>query len=385
LIVSTILMSSRRGLSVFEKLRQVNVGLILLISIASSIGFVMLYSAAGGSVDPWASRQMARFGVGIMLMLVVAVVDQRYWFRSAYVLYGAALALLIAVHLAGAIGMGAQRWLNIGFIQLQPSELMKIALVLTLARYFHGLTHEEIGNPLYLIWPTILLLIPAALLVKQPDLGSAILLILTSAVMYFLAGVRIWKFLVIGGAGIAAVPVAWEFLRDYQKQRVLTFLNPESDPLGSGYHIIQSKIALGSGGIWGKGFLQGTQSHLQFLPEKQTDFIFTMLSEEWGFVGGLTLIGLYTLILLYGVGISLRSRSQFGRLTGMGVITTFYVYAAINMAMVMGVLPVVGEPLPLVSYGGTSMMSLLIAFGLLINVYVHRDQMIGRHGSATEN
>jgi rod shape determining protein RodA len=228
-------------------------------------------------------------------------------------------------------------------------------------------------------------MIPAALLVKQPDLGSAILLILTSAVMYFLAGVRIWKFLVIGGAGIAAVPVAWEFLRDYQKQRVLTFLNPENDPLGSGYHIIQSKIALGSGGIWGKGFLQGTQSHLQFLPEKQTDFIFTMLSEEWGFVGGLTLIGLYTLILLYGVGISLRSRSQFGRLVGMGVITTFYVYAAINMAMVMGVLPVVGEPLPLVSYGGTSMMSLLIAFGLLINVYVHRDQIIGRHGSATEN
>jgi rod shape determining protein RodA len=385
LIVSTILMSSRRGLTVFEKLRQVNVGLILLISIASSVGFVMLYSAAGGSLDPWASRQMARFGIGIMLMLVVAVVDQRYWFRSAYVLYGAALALLIAVHLAGAIGMGAQRWLNVGFIQLQPSELMKIALVLTMARYFHGLTHEEIGNPLYLIWPTILLMIPAALLVKQPDLGSAILLILTSAVMYFLAGVRIWKFLVIGGAGIAAVPVAWEFLRDYQKQRVLTFLNPENDPLGSGYHIIQSKIALGSGGIWGKGFLQGTQSHLQFLPEKQTDFIFTMLSEEWGFVGGLTLIGLYTLILLYGVGISLRSRSQFGRLVGMGVITTFYVYAAINMAMVMGVLPVVGEPLPLVSYGGTSMMSLLIAFGLLINVYVHRDQIIGRHGSATEN
>lgn len=383
--MSTILMSSRRGLTVFEKLRQVNVGLILLISIASSVGFVMLYSAAGGSLDPWASRQMARFGVGVMLMLVVAVVDQRYWFRSAYVLYGAALALLIAVHLAGAIGMGAQRWLNVGFIQLQPSELMKIALVLTMARYFHGLTHEEIGNPLYLIWPTILLMIPAALLVKQPDLGSAILLILTSAVMYFLAGVRIWKFLVIGGAGIAAVPVAWEFLRDYQKQRVLTFLNPENDPLGSGYHIIQSKIALGSGGIWGKGFLQGTQSHLQFLPEKQTDFIFTMLSEEWGFVGGLTLIGLYTLILLYGVGISLRSRSQFGRLVGMGVITTFYVYAAINMAMVMGVLPVVGEPLPLVSYGGTSMMSLLIAFGLLINVYVHRDQIIGRHGSATEN
>ncbi len=378
----TVLMSSRRELSMFEKLRQVNLGLIVLIAIASCVGFVMLYSAAGGNFDPWASRQMVRFGVGLALMLVVAVVDQRYWFRAAYALYGAAFALLIAVHVAGAIGMGAQRWLDIGVIQLQPSELMKIGLVLTLARYFHGLTLQEIGNPLYLVWPALLVLAPAALVIKQPDLGSAILMLLTSAVIFFVAGVRIWMFLALGGAALAAVPVAWEFLRDYQKQRVLTFLNPENDPLGAGYHIIQSKIALGSGAIWGKGFLQGTQSHLQFLPEKQTDFIFTMLSEEWGFVGALALIGLYTLILLYGVGISMRSRSQFGRLVGIGIITTFYVYAAINMAMVMGVLPVVGVPLPLVSYGGTSMMSLLIAFGLLMNVYVHRDQTIGRHGSS---
>ena len=381
----TALFASRRSRSGFEKLRQVNVGLILLIAIVSSIGFGMLYSAAGGNWDPWASRQMIRFAVGVALMLCVAVVDQRFWFRIAYWLYTAAFVLLVVVDVAGAIGMGAQRWLEIGgVIQIQPSELMKIALILTLARYFHGLTLDEIGNPLYLLWPAFLVLAPAALVAKQPDLGSAILLVLVGAVVFFLAGVRVWMFLVIGGAGVAAVPVAWRFLRDYQKQRVLTFLNPESDPLGAGYHIIQSKIALGSGGVWGKGFLQGTQSHLQFLPERQTDFIFTMLSEEWGFVGGLTLIGLYTLILLYGISISLRSRSQFGRLTGMGVIAAFYIYAAINMAMVMGVLPVVGEPLPLVSYGGTSMMSLLIAFGLLINVYIHRDQFIGRWGSGTE-
>lgn len=381
----TAIFSSRGSRTAMDKLRQVNIGLIVLITVVSSIGFGMLYSAAGGSWDPWASRQMIRFVIGIGLMLGVAVVDQRFWFRIAYGLYFAAFVLLVIVDVAGAIGMGAQRWLEIGgVIQIQPSELMKIALILTLARYFHGLTLEEIGNPLYLLWPAFLVLAPAALVAKQPDLGSAILLVLMGAVIFFLAGVRVWMFLLIGGAGLAAVPVAWKFLRDYQKQRVLTFLNPESDPLGAGYHIIQSKIALGSGGIWGKGFLQGTQSHLQFLPERQTDFIFTMLSEEWGFVGGLTLIALYTLILLYGISISLRSRSQFGRLTGMGVVAAFYIYAVINMAMVMGVLPVVGEPLPLVSYGGTSMMSLLVAFGLLINVYVHRDQFIGRWGSGTE-
>ena len=382
----TAFAASRRGLSALEKLRQVNIGLIVLIGVVSSIGFVTLYSAAGGSWDPWASRQMIRFCVGIVLMLAVAVVDQRFWFRIAYALYFGAFVLLVVVDVAGAIGMGAQRWLDVGgIIQIQPSELMKIALILTLARYFHGLTIQEIGNPLYLLWPTFLVMAPAALVAKQPDLGSAILLVLMGAVMFFLAGVRWWKFALVGGAGAAIVPVAWRFLREYQKQRIKTFWEPETDPLGSGYHIIQSKIALGSGGIWGKGYLQGTQSHLQFLPERQTDFIFTMFAEEWGFVGCLALIGLYTLILLYGISISLRSRSQFGRLTGMGVVAAFYIYASINMAMVMGVLPVVGEPLPLVSYGGTSMMSLLIAFGLLINVYVHRDQFIGRWGSGTEN
>jgi rod shape determining protein RodA len=384
--MQTALFASRHSRTAVEKLRQVNVGLIFLIAVVSSIGFGTLYSAAGGSWDPWASRQMIRFVVGVVLMLGVAVVDQRVWFRIAYGFYFAAFVLLVIVDVAGAIGMGAQRWLDIGgIIQIQPSELMKIALILTLARYFHGLTLEEIGNPLYLLWPAFLVLAPAALVAKQPDLGSAILLVLMGAVIFFLAGVRVWMFLLVGGSGIAAVPIALKFLRGYQRQRLVTFMDPESDPLGAGYHIIQSKIALGSGGIWGKGFLQGTQSHLQFLPERQTDFIFTMLCEEWGFVGGLVLIGMYTLILLYGISISLRSRSQFGRLTGMGVVAAFYIYAAINMAMVMGVLPVVGEPLPLVSYGGTSMMSLLIAFGLLMNVYVHRDQFIGRWGSGSES
>ncbi len=372
--------SSAPRLTLAQKLAQINWGLVVLISLVAAIGFVTLYSASGGSFEPWASRQMIRFALGALAMIALATVDLRIWFQWAYVFYFVAFALLIAVEIAGVIGMGAQRWLDVGLIQLQPSELMKIALILVLARYFHGLSHEDIGRPQYLIWPTILVLAPAALVFKQPDLGSALLLVSTAGLLFFLAGVRVWKFAVILVAIGAVVPIAWNHLREYQKQRILTFLDPESDPLGAGYHIIQSKIALGSGGVWGKGFLQGTQGHLQFLPEKQTDFIFTMLSEEWGFVGGLVLIGLYTLILLYGIAIALRSRSQFGRLLAMGVVASFYVYAFINMAMVMGLLPIVGEPLPLVSYGGTAMMTLLAAFGLLMGVYVHRDQRIGREG-----
>jgi rod shape determining protein RodA len=368
-------------LDIWRKLRQVPLGLLVLITLIASIGFATLYSAAGGSYDPWASRQMIRFTIGMGLLLAVACIDLRWLYRLSYPFYAGAVVLLVAVEIAGSIGMGAQRWLDFGFIQVQPSELIKIALILVLARYFHGMAPERLGNPLHLLWPALLMVVPAALVVKQPDLGSAIILGATAATMFYLAGVRIWMFLVIGAAGAIAAPVAWSFLREYQKQRVLTFLNPESDPLGAGYHIIQSKIALGSGGIWGKGFLQGTQSHLQFLPERQTDFIFTTMAEEFGMVGGLVLIGLYVLLLAYGFAIALRSRSTFGRLVALGIVTSIFIYAFINMAMVMGLLPVVGEPLPLVSYGGTAMMTLLIAFGILINVYVHRDVAVGRGGN----
>ena len=379
-------LSVRRGeMSILQKLTQVNWGLIMLLGIVASVGFTALYSAAGGSFEPWAGRQMTRFAVGVVLMLAVAVIDLRFWYRIAYLFYGVAFLLLVAVEVAGEIGMGAQRWLDLGVIQIQPSELMKVALILVLARYFHGLTYEQIGRPHYLIWPAVLTLAPAALVAKQPDLGSAIMLVAPAGVTFFLAGVRMWKFVVIMAGGAAAVPVAWQFLREYQKQRIYTFLNPENDPLGTGYHIIQSKIALGSGGVWGKGYMQGTQSQLQFLPEKQTDFIFTMFSEEMGFVGGLVLIALYILVIIYGIAIALRSRSDFGRLVAMGVMTSFFIYAFINMGMVMGLLPVVGIPLPLVSYGGTAMMSLLIAFGLVINVYVHRDMHIGRRGLGDES
>ncbi|MCM0019415.1 MAG: rod shape-determining protein RodA [Tagaea sp.] len=371
---------ANKRMSLGDKLRQITWGLALIVTAIACVGFTMLYSAAGGDWDPWASRQMARFGLGFAIMIAVATVDIRVWMKAAYPFYALSLVLLVAVEIMGEIGMGAQRWLDLGFVQIQPAELAKIAIVLAIARHFHGLTHEQIGNPLHLLWPILLTLVPAFLIFKQPKLGTTLVVLATTGIVFFMAGVRIWKFALVALAGAAAVPVAWSLLRDYQRNRVLTFLNPESDPLGAGYHIIQSKIALGSGGIWGKGLLGGTQSHLQFLPEKQTDFIFTMLSEEFGFAGGLALIGLYTVIVLYGLAIAYRARSQFGRLVAIGLLSGIYLNALINMAMVMGLVPVVGEPLPLVSYGGTSMLTLLFGFGILIGVYVHRDVVVPRRG-----
>jgi rod shape determining protein RodA len=276
--------------------------------------------------------------------------------------------------------MGAQRWIDLGFFQLQPSELMKIALVLALARYFHGSTIEDVRRMGYLFTPVMMVVSPAVLVLIQPDLGTALMLLMGSAVIAFAAGVRKLVFGIVISAAVAAVPVGWQFLRTYQKNRVLTFLNPERDPLGAGYHITQSKIALGSGGLFGKGFMQGTQSHLNFLPERQTDFIFTMLGEELGMVGCLALIGLYLLILVYGFVIALRCRHHFGRLVAIGITTTFFLYVFINIAMVMGLIPVVGVPLPMISYGGTAMLTLMIGFGILLSVHIHRDVQIGRRG-----
>jgi rod shape determining protein RodA len=296
----------------------------------------------------------------------------------------AGLVLLVIVDFVGIIGMGAQRWIDLGVINLQPSEVMKIALVLALARYFHGLGADDLGRPWKLLVPTLMIVIPVGLVIKQPDLGTAMMLLVGGAAVLFAAGVRLWMFAVVILGGLAVVPVAWEFLHDYQRRRILTFLDPESDPLGSGYHILQSKIALGSGGLFGKGFMQGTQSHLNFLPEKQTDFIFTMLAEEFGLIGSFGMLTLYALILGYCFGIALTARNQFGRLLAIGITTTFFLYVFINMAMVMGLLPVVGVPLPLVSYGGTAIVSLMLGFGLVMSVHVHRRVTIGRHAIGEE-
>ncbi|MBO6784348.1 MAG: rod shape-determining protein RodA [Alphaproteobacteria bacterium] len=363
-----------------QKLLRLNWELVLLISLTASVGFAMLYSAANGSFDPWATRQMSRFAVGIVLMLCVALVDIRLWLRASYTVYAASLVLLAAVEIMGSIGMGAQRWLNLGFFQLQPSEVMKIAVVLALARWFHGFEVDEAGRIRNLIIPVFIVLAPMALVLRQPDLGTAGVIAMVGGAMFWLGGARLWQFGVVLAAGAAAVPVAWQFLHAYQKQRIFTFLNPETDPLGAGYHILQSKIALGSGGLFGKGFLEGTQSHLNFLPEKQTDFIFTMLAEEFGLIGGVGLIALYALLIAYGFYIALRCRSQFARLLAMGVTVNFFLYVFINVAMVMGVLPVVGVPLPLISYGGTAMLTVLIGFGLLMSCWLHRDTYINRRG-----
>ncbi len=366
--------------SLGQKLLHIHWFFVLLVCAVAGIGVAMLYSAANGSFQPWASRHVMRFAFGLVVMLSVALVDVRIWLRLAYPFYAVSLILLVMVEVMGFIGMGAQRWIDLGYFNLQPSELMKIALVLALARYFHGLGLEDIGRPTRLVPPLLMIGMPAALVLRQPDLGTALMLIMAGGAIFFAAGVRLWKFGVVLALGLAALPVGWQFLHDYQKQRIMTFLNPEHDPLGAGYHIIQSKIALGSGGLSGKGFMLGTQGHLRFLPEMQTDFIFTMLAEEFGMIGGLGLIGLYGLLLVYGIAIATRSYSHFGRLVAIGVTVTFFLYVFINIAMVMGLIPVVGVPLPLISYGGTAMITLLIGFGLLMGVWVHRDVIIGRRG-----
>ncbi|MDE2229489.1 MAG: rod shape-determining protein RodA [Alphaproteobacteria bacterium] len=373
---------SRPQQTLSVKLLSINWPLVALITTVACIGFALLYSAGNGNWYPWASRQAVRFLVAVLVMLAVAVVDIRLWLRVAYGFYAVTILLLIAVELRGAIGMGAQRWIDLGVIQIQPSEFMKIALVMVLARYFNGLPSEDIGKPWKLVVPALLILAPAAMVLKQPDLGTATMLVISGAAMFFLAGVRLWTFGVVLAAAAAVVPFAWHHLRDYQKKRILTFLNPESDPLGAGYHSLQAKIAVGSGGISGKGFLSGTQAHLSFLPERQTDFIFTILGEEFGMVGGLMLLVLYAVVFVYGYAIAFRSRSHFGRLLAFGITTNLFLYVFINVAMVIGLLPVVGVPLPLVSYGGTSMLTVMFGFGLLMSVYVHRDVRISRHGEA---
>ena len=374
-----------RNPHILPRLWRLNWTLVILLLLISSIGFAMLYSAAGGNWEPWASRQSMRLGVGVVLMIVVALIGVRIWMRAAYFVYAGALALLVAVEAFGAVRMGAQRWIDLKVILFQPSEVMKIALVLALARYFHSLNIEDISRPQYLLVPLLLVGAPVALVIRQPDLGTAVLLLIGGGAVFFLAGVRLWKFLVLFVGILVVAPTAWPFLRPYQQNRVLTFLSPERDPLGAGYNLLQSKIALGSGGMLGRGFLEGTQSHLSFLPEKHTDFIFTMLAEEFGLFGGLGLMGLYVLVLLYGVAISIRSQSQFGRLVGMGVTVAFFLYVFINIAMVMGVVPVVGVPLPLISYGGTAMVTLLGGFGLLMSIHVDRDVRMGRYGEPRDD
>jgi len=318
--------SAGRELRFAGKLRALNWTIVALVTIISCIGFALMYSVAGGSFEPWAGRQIVRFGIGMAVLLLVAVVHLRTWYQLAYPIYGASLMLLVAVEIMGRMGKGAERWIDIGPLQLQPSELMKLALILALSRFLHGVLLDDVSKPTRLFPALALIMLPAGLVLMQPNLGTATILIVGGCGLIFLAGLS-WKIIVpVIALAVAIVPIGWEFaLKDYQKQRVYTFLDPESDPLGAGYNITQSKIALGSGGVFGKGFGQGTQSRLNFLPEKQTDFIFTVLGEEFGLLGLTVLMGLYLLLLMQGVNIAMDTRSQFGRLVAMGVCLNFQI------------------------------------------------------------
>lgn len=365
-----------RGLSLKQKFLHINWGLIVLIASVSFIGLLCLYSAAGGAMNPWASRHLMRFSVCFILMIGIALIDTRWWFKLTWPIYILGILLLIVVEAMGHVGMGAQRWINLGFMKLQPSELMKIAVVMALAHYLHSKSADDMKHIRFLFIPALIILTPVALVLLQPDLGTSLMIIMAGAATVFMAGAPIWLYL--GGIGlvIISIPIAWQFLHNYQKQRVMTFLNPESDPLGSGYHITQSKIALGSGGIEGKGFLQGTQSHLNFLPEKQTDFIFTLWAEEWGLAGGLFLLLIFGLIFVYGLYIALNCKVNYLRYLSLGLSVNFSLYVFINIAMVMGLIPVVGAPLPLISYGGTAMLSSMIGFGLILSCSINRDNKL---------
>src|SRR5260370_5406880 len=291
----------RRQRTLAQKIRGISWGLVLLVGATACFGIAVLYSAADGNMQPWAAQQLMRFAIGLLPMIAAVLLDIRYWYRVAYWVYAGALVLVVAVDVRGFVGMGAQRWIDLGVIQLQPSELMNVALMLALARYFHPLSDEDVGRIAYLILPALMILIPAALVLKQPDLGTAIMLLMGGGVFLFIVGLPLRVFFAMAAAAAGALPLVWHFLRDYQRNRIYTFLDPDSDPLGAGYHILQSKIALGSGGLFGKGYLLGSQSHLSFLPEKHTDFIFTTLAEDLGLVGGLALLALYTLTIAYGL------------------------------------------------------------------------------------
>lgn len=349
-----------------DKIFRMSFMYIFLIIVLALIGTMTLYSAANGNWEPWAIKHLLRFVLAMILMFALALVDAKQYYKGAYWFYFVALVLLFAVEIGGHVGMGAQRWIDLKLFKIQPSELMKIGIVLFMARYFTSATIQGIKSIRGIIIPAIMTLVPVALIASEPDLGTSLMVLITAGVMFFAAGVQWWKFALVGGTIAGSLPLLWNFLHEYQQNRVLTFLNPERDPLGAGYHIIQSKIAFGSGGIFGKGFLHGTQTHLNFLPEKHTDFIFTMFSEEFGLLGSVSLVFLNMLLLALGYVFAFRTRNYFARLTIIGLNTNYFLYVFINIAMVMGILPVVGVPLPLISYGGTVMFSIMASFGIML-------------------
>lgn len=367
------MLSIARAKRYLRKLSDIHWPIFWVMVALTLLGLAMQYSAAGGNVHVFVIPQLSKLCVGLVAAAILVMMPTGQLMRLAYPIYGACVVLLIIVETLGVLGGGAQRWIAIGGFTLQPSEFAKLGVVLALARYFHGVNIEGRRHLSLLLTPAILVAVPAGLVLMQPNLGTATIIALIAYAMCFMAGIRWYYFAATITGALVSIPVIFELLHPYQKQRVMTFLNPESDPLGSGYNIIQSKIAIGSGGFWGKGLVGGSQGQLDFLPEKQTDFIFTMLGEELGFFGALILLALYACVLTFSMMLAVRCRHVFGRMVASGVATLLFVHIFINMAMVMGMVPVVGVPLPFLSYGGSFLMAILIACGLLMHVYVNRE------------
>jgi rod shape determining protein RodA len=366
-----------KPLTLWGKAKSLPFMMIALVMIIASLGAVALTSAAQGNFELWAEKHLFRFVFLFIGMVVVAFIHLKYWYWLSYPLWVVGIILLIIVEAMGQVGMGAQRWINLGFMNLQPSELMKIAVIMALARYYHDLDKDHVKRFRTLLWPSLIMGIPMGLVMMQPDLGTALMIGMGGVAVLFMAGVRLRLFL--GGAVIAAaaIPLSYYYLlQDYQRARVDTFLDPSRDPMGAGYHVTQSKIAIGSGGLDGKGYLEGTQARLNFLPEKHTDFIFTLWAEEHGLIGGIFLIGLYIATFIFGWIYAIRARHIFSKLLVLGLTINLSLYVMINTGMVMGVLPVVGVPLPLISYGGSAMLAALICYGLIACAKIHRGQPI---------
>jgi rod shape determining protein RodA len=364
--------------SVFGKLKRLDWGLVFVFALITATGALLLYGAAGGSFTPWAGPHIVRFFAFGLIMLIVAVIDIRVWYHAAYPLYVVSVLLLIAVDLFGAVAMGAQRWLPLGPIRIQPSEFMKISIALALARYYQDLAGARLWQLKLHVIPLIMIAVPAALIMMQPDLGTALMVVGVGSSLVLLAGLSWWYVGVAGAVGVSGALVGFLFfMSDFQKNRVFTFLDPSRDPQGTGYHITQSKIAIGSGGLFGVGYMQGTQSQLDFLPERHTDFVLAMLLEEFGFVGGAFVLALYLTAMGIGILTALRCRHVFGKFVAGGITMLLFIYVSMNAGMIMGLLPVVGEPMPFLSWGGSVMLSLMIGIGLIQNTRIHRDKSLG--------
>ncbi len=364
----------RENQSIKDKIFAFDFTLAFSVLLLGVISLFSMYSSERGNFSYHTQSHLYRFSVFFLLFIIISFFRVEFWFKSAYLFYFIVLILLFAVDSFGIMASGSKRWINLYFINLQPSELMKISLIVFLARYYYKIPSQSVSDLKYIFVPFISLLLPVFLVIKQPDLGTSVLLAVTGLIVIWLSGFRIKYFLYSSLVFICLIPVAISFLQPYQKARILTFINPERDPLGAGYQIIQSKIAVGSGGIFGKGFLQGSQSYLDYLPEKHTDFIFTLFSEEFGFIGSLLLLIIYALIIYRITVVGNQSKNNFARIFCYGFAAAFFVYVTVNMAMVLGLLPIVGAPLPILSYGGSSMLSIMIGLGIVMSCKIHKQE-----------